>query len=176
MQWRFPATFMEPGSYLLGVGVRQGPHEQSRGSAHQFQTRSGRGILALFGPHTNVISEFDPVYPPQRADVSYGRIPRSSITGFYSVPTPRAANTNHQSSQRHGLHVGRPVFRGRAAPFINGFNLELGTASTNAVIRYVLITNASKPAPRRPTFLDQFPDLFRANPINLTTQISGPGV
>ena len=92
-------------------------------------------------PDSNtVVSSFAPVYPSQRADVSYGRDRLDpSIVGFYDVPTPGA---NNATSGKTGF-APDVTFSLASSTFVTPFSLTLSIPTTNAVIRYVLVTNAA---------------------------------
>lgn len=141
-KWRFPAGVqMGPNTYLLIWA--SGKNRTNIGALHSnFQLSRDPGeYLALVGPATNVVSSFGTAYPAQRADVSYGRDRLDpNIVGFYDVPTPNAANA---TSGRIGF-APDVTYSVASTPFVTPFSLTLSTPSTNAVIRYVLITNSSQ--------------------------------
>ena len=137
-KWRFPAGVqMQPNSYLLVWA--SGKNRTNVGGLHtNFKLEKNGEFLALILPDTNtLISAFQPTYPPQSTDVSYGRDRLDpSILGFFDTPTPNAANAI--SGRGFSPDVKYSVEGGL---FVNPFNLTLSTSSTNAVIRYVLVTN-----------------------------------
>ncbi len=141
--WRFPAGVqMAPNSYLLVWA--SGLNRTNISSLHtDFQLSKNNGeFLGLVLPDgATVISSFAPFYPPQQTDVSYGRDRLDpSISGYYTTPTPRAANATSGSSG----FASEVVYSRRSGTFETPFMLTLSTASTNAVIRYVIVTNAAQ--------------------------------
>ncbi len=142
--WRFPATRLAPNSYLI-VWASGKDRTNALAPLHtNFKLDPDGEYLAFLGPLTNVISAFDPTYPPQRPDVSYGRDPLDpSVLGYYSRPTPGAFNS--VSNALTGTDFAPDVqFSQPGGTFISPFNLVLSTVSANAVIRYVLITNSAQ--------------------------------
>ena len=169
-KWRFPAGVqMQANSYLLVWASAK--NLLNIGALHtNFKLDKDGSYLALVLPDSNtVVSAFAPAYPPQRADASYGRDRLDpNILGFYNTPTPNAANS-----------VGGPSgfssdvkFSLGSRTFVSPFSLTLSTASTSAVIRYVIITNAAQasasvtnvPTTSSPIYTNPIP-------ISVTTEI-----
>src|SRR5262249_40557339 len=141
--WRFPAYSMDPNSYLI-VWASNKNRTNATALHTNFKLDANGEYLALVAPDgTNVISAFDPAYPPQRADVSYGRDPLDpSTVGYYSRPTPGAFNS--VSNGVSGSDFASDVqFSQPNGTFVTPFSLTLSTSSTNAVIHYFVITNAA---------------------------------
>lgn len=137
--WRFPTITMPPKSYLLVWASGKNRTNPTSPLHTNFQLDKDGGYLALVMPDgTNVVSDFAPTYPPQHTDVSYGR-DRSdpSILGFFTSPTPRAANSTAGSSFAPEVRFSRD-----SGTFTTPFALILSTTSTNAIIRYTFGTNA----------------------------------
>ncbi|HXJ71569.1 MAG TPA: CotH kinase family protein, partial [Candidatus Dormibacteraeota bacterium] len=130
--------------------------------------------LAFVAPDgTNVISSFDPEYPPQRPDVSYGRDPQDpSIVGYYSKPTPGAFNSISNGITGNDF-TPDIQFSVASGTFVAPFNLVLSTESTNAVIRYFLITNSSQTSASVTNVPSSTNGIVYTGPIpiNQTTQI-----
>jgi len=71
-KWRFPVVILPGNSYL--VVFASGRNTNVAGQLHtNFKLGAGGSYLALVDPSTNAVSAFAPAYPPQSADVSYGR-------------------------------------------------------------------------------------------------------
>jgi hypothetical protein len=139
-KFRIPnGTFLGPNSYLIifasdktGTGYTNPPAPIHTG----FALNSGPAYLGLVSPATNIISQFDP-YPGQVPDVSYGRDRiLTNQLGFYVSPTPGAQNNTSGPGFAPPVEASVP-----SGTFVTSFPLALSTASTGAVIRYVLITN-----------------------------------
>ncbi len=140
-KWRLPAGVqLAANGYLLVWASSK--DRTNVGALHtNFKLAKNGGFLGLIASDSNtVISAFAP-YPAQRTDASYGRDRLDpTILGFYDTPTPRAANA---VSGRSGF-APDVKYSVSSSTFVTPFNLTLSTASTNAVIRYVIITNASQ--------------------------------
>ncbi|MFM1769208.1 MAG: hypothetical protein RJA22_1737 [Verrucomicrobiota bacterium] len=141
-KWRFPVgTVMQPNTYLL-VWASEKNRLNPAGPLHtNFRLDPGGEHLGLYFPSGTLVSGFTPAYPAQRPDVSYGRDRLDpTAVGYYSTPTPGANNTVGGLSSDFAPDI---VFARQSGAFRSPFNaiLSLATASSNAVIRYVLITN-----------------------------------
>ncbi|HXJ57444.1 MAG TPA: lamin tail domain-containing protein [Verrucomicrobiae bacterium] len=161
--WRFPTAFIGAKDYLL-VWASNKNRTNNQAALHtNFRLDADGEYLAFVDPQTNVVSAFDPVYPPQRADVSYGRDPQSpSVAGYYSKPTPRAVNSTTGSGSDFTSDV---YFSREGGTYLLPFSVALSTASSNAVIRYVLVNNPTTaaanltnvPGPASPIYTDPIP-------------------
>jgi len=93
-QWRFPAVALAANQYLLVWASEKNRTNPAAPLHTNFKLDKNGEFLALLDPQTNVVSAFSPRYPPQRADVSYGRDRNEpSLEGYYLVPTPGKTNT-----------------------------------------------------------------------------------
>lgn len=90
-KWVMPSRFMADGEYLI---VYASGKNRTVPQLHtNFKLGSGGEYLALHQPDTNTVaSEFDPEYPDQMSDVSYGIFNGSYM--YLNTPTPGAANTS----------------------------------------------------------------------------------
>ena len=157
-EWQFPALTMAPNSYLL-VYASGKNRTNATGQLHtNFKLGSSGGYLALVSPGGEVVSDFGPTYPPQRADVSYGRaIGAANITGFFVKPTPGTGNTASGTGFAPDV-----VFSAAGRTYLATFPLTLSLAGTNsgAVIHYT--TDDSLPDETSPAY---------AGPITISTSI-----
>jgi len=137
-KFRLPPVPIYPNGYVLIWASGKFRTNNTANIHANFQlSRNAGGNLLLLDNNTNVISSFYG-YPYQYTDVSYGR-DRSDpgVVGYFSTPTPRAANATT------GPGFSPPVIFSRTSgTFVTNFYLTLSTTNTNAVIRYVLGTNA----------------------------------
>ena len=80
-KWRFPATNLPPGGFLLVFASEKDRRIAGAPLHTNFKLSAGGEFLALVAPNaSNVVSAFQPVYPPQAQDVSFG-------LGRFSVET-----------------------------------------------------------------------------------------
>jgi hypothetical protein len=95
-KWQFPPVELESGGHLIVFASNNHPDDgvDAAGMLHaSFRLSSQGEYLALVGSDgTTVISDFAPAYPVQTTDVSYGRDPDRTRSGFFETPTPGAIN------------------------------------------------------------------------------------
>ncbi len=92
-KWQFPATTLQPGSYLVVFASKKN-RAISGSQLHTNFNLDGRGeYLALVKPDgITVASEFSPGFPEQRTAYSYGRVGVQLL--YFPTPTPGAINNN----------------------------------------------------------------------------------
>ncbi len=96
-KWVFePGTVIPDGGYLV-VFASDKDRRVPTGTLHtNFKLSGGGEYLALVNPAGTVVTEFDPEYPPQQEDVSYGLsfIPAPlSVERLFTAPTPGGPNS-----------------------------------------------------------------------------------
>ena len=112
-KWHFPVMTMLPGDYLLVWASGKNRTNAVNKLHTNFKLPTGGSFLALVDGRTNIASGFVPTYPPQSADISYGRdTTDQNLLGFFSTPTPRTVN------KASGASVVPPVEFSRAEYFI----------------------------------------------------------
>ncbi|MEM7233583.1 MAG: FN3 associated domain-containing protein, partial [Planctomycetota bacterium] len=159
-RWRFPDAEIEGGGFLLVFASGRSPDadlEDGRdpaGFLHaNFQLRSSGELLALVAPGgQTVISEFSPVFPAQREDISYGV--QDGEIGYFPVPTPGAPN----SGIVEGL-TSDTTFSVDRGLFDAPFSVEITATTPDAQIRYT--TDGSAPSSERGTLY--------SDPVEITT-------
>jgi hypothetical protein len=134
-QWRFPAVTLGVNKYLVVFASGKDRTNAAAPLHTDFKLAKEGGYLGLLDPTGIVVSEF-PSYPVQFQDVSYGRSQGALAAGYFTTPTPGAANAVSGAGFAPEVDYSR-----RSGTFTTTFQLALSTASTNAVIRYVLGTN-----------------------------------
>lgn len=136
-KWIFPNVSIAPQAYLIVFGVGQladtiSSDDQGRLYAN-FRLSSEGEYLAFLDPNGNVIQEWDPGYPSQLTDISYGQSP-SGKEAFFPRPTPGSPN-------------GTRSFDGLVAPlqlshergfYDEAFQLRMHVPTDGATIRYSL--------------------------------------
>jgi hypothetical protein len=169
--WRFPdGASLQPHAYKV-VWASGKDRTNNIAALHtSFKLNKQSGFLALVvSDGSNIVSAFTPSYPPQRTDVSYGRdLLDPTELGYYSTPTPGAPNTTGGP----GDFAPDVVYARPSGTFVTPFTLALSAGSTNAVIRYVVITNytqASISTTNIPT--TNSPVYTGPIPINVTTEV-----
>ena len=135
-KWIFPNITLNPDEYLLVFA--SGKNRVIAGSELHTNFRlSGDGeYMALFSPGGAPATEFDPSFPVQQTDISYGYY-ENVYVGF-SDPTPGADNTSSAATI-----LPPPVFDQKHGFYDSSFNLELSCEVQNAEIYYT--TDGSTP-------------------------------
>ncbi|MFO7656967.1 MAG: lamin tail domain-containing protein [Bacteroidales bacterium] len=151
-KWIFPGITLNPESYL--VVFASGKNRIIAGSAlHTNFKLSGDGeYLALLNPSGEVVTEFNPSFPPQQVDISYGYFEGTYIS--FADPTPGADN-----QQSELVILPQPVFSHKHGFFDTPFNLVMTCDVTNADIYYT--TDGSEPSKNN--------GLLYTNPVNIST-------
>jgi hypothetical protein len=137
-KWRFPATNLAPNSYL--VVFASGKNRSATGlPLHtSFNLNAGGEYLALVKPDgVTMASEFEPEYPEQFEDVSYG-IYQGEFR-YFSSPTPGKPN-----SPGFLGYVADTKFSHDRGFFDAPFDLVINTETAGAGIRYT--TNGTVPS------------------------------
>lgn len=108
-----------------------------------FKLAKSGGYLGLMLPDgVTMVSAFSPAYPPQYADVSYGRDRVDpSQTGYFTNATPGGPNAFMSAG-----FAPEVLFSVASGTFQQPFQVSLSTTNANAVIHYVIVTNATDPA------------------------------
>lgn len=133
-KWRFPNVALPARGYLLlFASGKNRTNPQVRLHTNFKLSRNG-GFLALLDPATNIVSAFAPAYPPQQADISYGRATGApEVTGYFLKPTP--GTENKDSGPGFAPEV---TFSRRGGTFVEPFTLVLSTPDPAATIYYTL--------------------------------------
>ena len=151
-KWRFPPFNLAPNALLLIWASEQDRANPAEALHTNFRLSASGEYLALVDPQTNVVSEFSPSYPPQHADISYGRDrldPR--LAGFFTIPTPGKPN----SASGAGF-APDPVFSPRSGTFTNN-TLTVTISASAGEIHYTVdgsVPTAASPAYREPLVLN----------------------
>jgi hypothetical protein len=130
-KWRLPAVTLGANSYLI-VWASGEDQANPFASLHtSFRLAPSDETVALVNPQTNVVSAFSPVYPPQQADVSYGRDRANpSAVGYYLTPTPGAANSTSGPGFAPGILCSLP-----GGVYTNS-SLSVTLSSPSGTVRY----------------------------------------
>ena len=99
-----------------------------------FRLAKEGGYLALVNRATNVVSEFAPSYPAQKADVSFGSVRgEPKLRGAFPRPTPGKANASSGPGFAPEVKFSRA-----GGNFTEPFAVELSCRTNGAVIRFTL--------------------------------------
>ena len=141
-KWLLPSVRLAPGGFLVvfASGKDRRPAEGAGRLHTNFKLGTAGEYLALFGPGSprTMVSGFDPSYPEQRNDVSYGPDSAGNFR-YFAKPTPGAANGS-------GTIVGalpRVTFDVERGVFDAPFELRLACGVEGATLRFT--TDGSEP-------------------------------
>lgn len=144
-KFRLPSIRLFANEYLLIWASGKNRTNPAAQIHANFALSSNGEYLALVDSDTNVVSEFSPTYPAQFDDISYGRDRiNPSLTGYFSTPTPRAANASSGSGVAPA-----PVFSMRGGVFTSN-SLSLTMSAPSGTIRYTV--NGTNPTEASPTY------------------------
>ncbi len=162
-KWPFPPSLLPARTYL--VVFASGRDTTVSGRLHtNFKLASSGGYLALVDAATNVVSEFAPAYPPQQADVSYGRDRLDpSLVGFFVNPTPGAPNATCGPGFASAIEFSRA-----SGTFLTDFTLALSAADTNCDIRFLVLTTNVPPGSSAQANIPTANSRLYTGPIQIT--------
>ena len=131
-RWRFPDIMIEAGGYLIVFASNKNRINPGNELHANFRL-SGQGeYLALVKPDgITVASEYEPEFPQQYPDISYGIDSNNFV--YFLNPTPGASN--HQGT--FGF-LKDPVFSHQRGYYNAPFNLVLSSDDTGINIRYTM--------------------------------------
>ncbi|HEY54086.1 MAG TPA: hypothetical protein G4N94_11575, partial [Caldilineae bacterium] len=143
-QWVFPDRVIESHAYLLIIasGKDRRSDDPAKELHTNFKLSAGGEYLALFTPDdlNQPVDSFDPEYPQQYTDISYGRYQETQHR-YFANPTPGAANDETGAYEGVATGVEFSVQRGF---FDEAFTVELSSETPDAIIRYT--TNGDAPS------------------------------
>ncbi len=136
-KWAFPAVTLAPGGYL--VVFASGKNRAVAGAPlhTNFSLSAGGEFLAIFPPASLTPAHaWEPVYPAQSADVSYGLAGTTAAAPatFFPMPTPGSSNVSSNAA----AEAVRFSLRSRTFVSPDTLTVSLTTLSPTAVIRYTL--------------------------------------
>jgi hypothetical protein len=136
-QWVLPSVVLGPGEFLVVFASGKNRRSTAPGAVLHTNFRLGAdgeflGLYTADSPRVPM-SLFNPAYPEQRTDYSYG-YDASGQLRYFATPTPGGPNGNSSIAG-----VVPPVeFNVRRGMFNHPFDLILSVDAPDAVIRYTL--------------------------------------
>jgi hypothetical protein len=137
-KWQFPAVTLSPGGYLVVFASDKNRRDPAEELHTNFQLDAGGEYLALVNPDgRTVASQFEPNYPSQLDDVSYGvtQAGAGGAMGYFRVPTPGARNGGIETQMLRE----RVTFSRASGPFAGTATVTLTGAGSGQKIRYVTV-------------------------------------
>ncbi|MDD4994329.1 MAG: lamin tail domain-containing protein [Paludibacter sp.] len=136
-KWKFPATTIAPGNYLVVFASSKDRAIAGHELHTNFSLKATGEYLALVQPTGIATTEFNPVFPAQQSNYSYGYY-KDTYTVF-SDPTP--GKDNMLSA---GRIIPAPVFSQKHGIYESPFQLSITSTIANALIYYT--TDGSVPS------------------------------
>jgi hypothetical protein len=136
-KWLFPDIQIEKFSYLVVFASGKDRRITGKKLHTNFKLSGSGEYLALVNPSGKAVTEFNPFYPAQSADISYGFFSGSFIS--LTVSTPGSLN-----QYAAGSYPPPPVFSKGHGFYNASFNLEITCPDQGIEIYYT--TDGSKPS------------------------------
>ncbi|HER08763.1 MAG TPA: T9SS type A sorting domain-containing protein [Bacteroides sp.] len=134
-KWIFPDVTIPANGYVLIFASGKDQHIAGYELHTNFKLESQGEYLALISPAGLPVSAFDPAFPPQQADVSFGFL--DGVFLSFGVSTPGSENLSS------GAILPAPLLSARHGFFENPFELEITSEVEGADIYYT--TNGNTP-------------------------------
>jgi len=134
-KWRFPSTArtspLPDNGYLIVFADGSADAVVLGELRANFKLSAGGEFLALIEPDGETVAyQYNPVFPNQSANISYGIDAGTGLPAYFATPTPGAAN---------GQAIANAVqFSVTSRTFTSSFNLVLSVVSPATTIRYTL--------------------------------------
>jgi len=166
-QWAFPDYVLAYGDYLVVFASAKNRAVVTNELHTNFKLAAPGGFLALVDAHTNLVSTFAPVYPPQQTDISYGRDPMLlNAVGPYGTPTPGDINLPAGPG-----FTPAPAFSTPGGTFLAPFTLNVGAGVANGVVRFTL--DGTPPTDYSPILAGP---LSITNTVQVRARVFAPGL
>jgi len=148
-KWTFPSVSLDAGDYLMVFASSKNRTNPAAELHTSFKLSSGGEYLALVEPGgTQVAFVYEPTYPEQRQDISYGLAAGGGIESvrFFPIPTPGSTNNLGYTE-----YITDPVvFSHASGMYAGSFALSLSSSNVAATIRYT--TDGSDPLDSSPEY------------------------
>ena len=133
--WVFPDITLRKESYLVVFASGKNRRKTGEELHTNFKISGDGEYLALFNSSGKVATSFDPSFPLQQTDISYGYLNGSYIS--FRVPTPGTGN-----DPSGGTLPAAPVFSRKHGFYDAPFSLEISSADPEAQLYYTTNGNA----------------------------------
>ena len=144
MRWAFPPMPLAGGAHLVVFASGKNRTNVAAALHTNFRLNNDGEFLALVGSGPKWLHAFDPAFPPQRPDISYGILGGDpGLARYLGVPTPGAPNDERPPPPA-------PVeFSVPGRLFTEGFTVSLSSPEPEAEIRFTV--DGSAPGPTNGT-------------------------
>lgn len=149
-KWKFPAVMLEAGKYLV-IFASEKNRKVPGATLHTNFKLSGTGeFLAIVQPDTVISHAYQPAFPSQRQDVSYGLFRGQEV--YFDNPTPGAENQAGSLPFAPAFSIGRGYYS-------QPFDVTLSAPASAGNIYFTL--NGARPTKTNATIY--------TNPVRITT-------
>lgn len=149
-KWIFPDIIISANEYLIVFASGKNRKAEKNKLHTNFKLSASGEYLALTKPGGTIATEFNPAFPEQFQDISYGWASTEFI--YFSNPSPGSANTGN-------YYISAPIFSVKHGFFSNSFNLSLSSNLSGVDIYYT--TDASTP--------EKLKSIKYSTPVNIAT-------
>jgi hypothetical protein len=139
-QWVFPAVSLHPGDHLVVFASGKDRREVNGPLHTNFRLALTGEYLGLYSADAprSLVAEFQPRFPEQRTDLSYG-LSTAGDWRYFATPTPGAPNGDSDITEI----AEPPEFSVQRGLFDEPFQLVLSPQTAGATVRYT--TDGSEP-------------------------------
>lgn len=149
-QWQFPSITIPKGGYLLVFASGKNRIDPAKSLHTNFKLSGSGEFLVISEPDTTISHAYQPLYPAQQQDVSYGLFQGQEV--FFTTATPLLANIA-------GSIPFAPTFSHSRGFYDAAIDVTLSNPDANASIYYT--TNGTRPTKTTGTLY--------TSPIKITT-------
>ena len=135
-KWKFPQVIINTNCYIVLFASGKNRTIAGQELHTNFKLAGSGEYFDLFDPAGNVVTEFDPSYPEQQSDISFGYFENDYVAS--TIPTPGEENqfADHQL-------LPPPVFSYKRGFYEAPFEVEIISNLSNAQVYYT--TDGSEP-------------------------------
>ena len=137
LKWQFPAININAGEYLVVFASSKDRKTAGQQLHTNFNLKGTGEYLALVMPTGIAVTAFNPAFPAQQNDYSFGYYNGNYIE--FSNPTPGKDNASSA-----GRIIPVPIFSQKHGFYESSFQLQLSSSISNAVLYYT--TDGSVPS------------------------------
>ena len=165
-KWMFPEISLDPGAYLLVFASGKNRMNPAQNLHTNFRISGSGEYLAVVEPDGVSISHsYGPVFPAQRADISYGMY-LNQLT-YLADPTPGSENLL-------GDMVLAPVFSKNRGFYSEAFDVELTVSDPALEIYYS--TDGTRPSKTKGTLYTSPISIQTTTPLSVLTVSAAGGI
>lgn len=128
-KWKFPSVTIQKGTYLIVFASGKDKTDDSNYLHTDFKLSGSGEFLAICEPDNNISSAYNPTFPAQRQDISFGIYEGQEV--YFTTPTPGAKNSTGSSPFAPNFSITRGFYT-------DAFNVTLASPVSDCTIYYTL--------------------------------------